>query len=138
MGRYTRHSKFLSYVLRHEPAELGLELDSGGWAPVRDLLEAAAKRDDTWSLELLTAVVETNPKQRFELSPGGQWIRARQGHADRRPRDGRRRPPVHANGQRRLAGRLRTARVHRAPRRPHVVLAARTLLAVPTPTTIRR
>jgi len=32
-------SKFLSYVLRHRPDEIGLTLDANGWALVSDLIE---------------------------------------------------------------------------------------------------
>jgi putative RNA 2'-phosphotransferase len=32
--RYIRKSRFLSWVLRHAPEEIGLELDSQGWAGI--------------------------------------------------------------------------------------------------------
>ena len=35
----TRASKFLSYVLRHRPDEIGLTLDANGWASVAELLD---------------------------------------------------------------------------------------------------
>lgn len=34
-------SKFLSFVLRHEPQAIGLQLDSEGWADIDALLVAA-------------------------------------------------------------------------------------------------
>ena len=76
-----RHSKFLSYVLRHDPAQLDLELDRAGWVHVDDLVAAASRRDDSWTRDLLNRVVETNDKKRFEFSPDGTMIRARQGHS---------------------------------------------------------
>ncbi|MCB8965411.1 MAG: RNA 2'-phosphotransferase [Ardenticatenaceae bacterium] len=36
-----RLSKFLSLVLRHKPQQIGLTLDSAGWASVTDLLAKA-------------------------------------------------------------------------------------------------
>jgi putative RNA 2'-phosphotransferase len=36
-----RISKFLSLVLRHDPARIGLVLDSAGWVDVDALLAAA-------------------------------------------------------------------------------------------------
>ncbi|HYH65753.1 MAG TPA: RNA 2'-phosphotransferase, partial [Urbifossiella sp.] len=36
--RLVRVSKFLSLHLRHQPADLGLTLEPGGWVPVADLL----------------------------------------------------------------------------------------------------
>ncbi len=35
-------SKFLSYVLRHQPEAIGLELDSEGWANIDALIAGAA------------------------------------------------------------------------------------------------
>ncbi len=34
---YTQISKFLSYVLRHKPDAIGLELDAEGWAYIPEL-----------------------------------------------------------------------------------------------------
>ena len=39
-------SKFLSYVLRHEPEHIDLELDEDGWAVIEDLICGAAEK---WS-----------------------------------------------------------------------------------------
>lgn len=36
---YKKISKFLSYVLRHRTDEIGLTLDSKGWAAVAELIE---------------------------------------------------------------------------------------------------
>ena len=37
-------SKFLSYVLRHAPEKIGLELDEGGWADVDELIRCASRQ----------------------------------------------------------------------------------------------
>ena len=34
-------SKFLSLILRHQPAMIGIELDDAGWAGIDVLLEAS-------------------------------------------------------------------------------------------------
>ncbi|MEJ2802347.1 RNA 2'-phosphotransferase [Comamonadaceae bacterium PP-2] len=39
----TETSKFLSYVLRHEPQSVGLSLDTEGWVGVDALIAAAAQ-----------------------------------------------------------------------------------------------
>ncbi|MBX3480607.1 MAG: RNA 2'-phosphotransferase [Caulobacter sp.] len=70
-------SKTLSYWLRHAPEAGGLVLDPAGWAPV-DAVLTALKRV---SFDELLHVVENNDKQRFELSPDLDRIRARQGHS---------------------------------------------------------
>lgn len=71
-------SKFLSYVLRHKPETIGLTLDSQGWASVSELL---AKSTVTMNAHDLESAVVNNEKQRFAMSPDGQFIRANQGHS---------------------------------------------------------
>ena len=77
----TRTSKFLSLVLRHEPAAAHVTLDSAGWADVAALLEGCAKAGRSLTLTDLEHVVTTNAKKRFEFSPDGLRIRASQGHS---------------------------------------------------------
>lgn len=74
----TKISKFLSRVLRHKPKEIGLTLDTQGWADVTELL---SKLPMPVTREVLQIVVDTNEKQRFILSPDGSKIRANQGHS---------------------------------------------------------
>jgi putative RNA 2'-phosphotransferase len=76
-----RTSKFLSLVLRHNPAEAGVTLDRSGWCDVDDLLKGAALRGFAISREELEAVVSENDKKRFEFSSDGERIRASQGHS---------------------------------------------------------
>jgi putative RNA 2'-phosphotransferase len=75
----TATSRFLSYVLRHNPAAVGLTLQDGGWVDVDALLAAMARHSrpiDHRTLELLVAGTD---KQRFQLH--GDRIRAAQGHS---------------------------------------------------------
>ena len=74
-------SKYLSYILRHRPDEIGLDLDTAGWADVDSLLVCSADHGREISLELLEEVVASNDKQRFEFSEDHAMIRARQGHS---------------------------------------------------------
>jgi putative RNA 2'-phosphotransferase len=74
-------SKFLSYVLRHHPDALGIELDKHGWVDIDTLMAAAHQQHKPWTRELLEEVVRTNDKQRFRISDDGQRIRANQGHS---------------------------------------------------------
>ncbi len=76
-----RLSKWMSLVLRHEPAKFGVELDSAGWARVDDLLAAAARAGVPLDAATLRRVVEENDKRRFALSGDGARIRASQGHS---------------------------------------------------------
>jgi putative RNA 2'-phosphotransferase len=74
-------SKFLSYVLRHEPHAIGLTLDSEGWAEIDALIAGAQLAGKTLDLELIQAVVAGSDKKRFAISDDGQRIRAVQGHS---------------------------------------------------------
>jgi putative RNA 2'-phosphotransferase len=75
----TKHSKFLSYWLRHAPDAGGLTLDSSGWAVVESV-RASLSREGV-DPSLLERIVAESDKQRFELSSDGTRIRARQGHS---------------------------------------------------------
>lgn len=74
-------SKFLSYVLRHEPQAIGLQLDSEGWADIESLIAGAAKDGRTLDIPLIQAVVSSSDKKRFSISDDGLRIRAVQGHS---------------------------------------------------------
>ena len=77
-------SKFLSFVLRHEPEAVGITLDKEGWTDINILMHAAAVTDHikiVFDRELLGLVVENNAKKRFEISEDGLRIRAVQGHS---------------------------------------------------------
>ncbi len=76
-----RTSKFLSLILRHEPARIGLTLDPNGWADVEQLLQLAGQRGVRLDRPTLERVVAENDKQRFAFSPDGTRIRASQGHS---------------------------------------------------------
>lgn len=74
-------SKSLSYVLRHRPDTVGLELGDGGWVAVDELISAFRSSGKRMSVALLETVVANNDKQRFEFSEDRTKIRARQGHS---------------------------------------------------------
>jgi putative RNA 2'-phosphotransferase len=77
----TETSKFLSYVLRHEPQAIGLTLDREGWASIEALIEGAARHGKALDRALIERVVSTNDKKRFAISEDGSRIRAVQGHS---------------------------------------------------------
>lgn len=74
-------SKFLSYVLRHQPDAVGITLDAEGWTDVATLIAAAARDGKQLDHELIEAVVNTSDKKRFAFSEDGLRIRAVQGHS---------------------------------------------------------
>lgn len=75
-------SKFLSYILRHNPGEIGLHLDGNGWANVSELISKCNKEKD-YSLDIhkLNDLVKNNDKQRFIFNKDKTKIRANQGHS---------------------------------------------------------
>lgn len=76
-----RPSRFLSRVLRHAPASIGLALDAAGWADVDTLIERARAHGLPLDRAMLDEIVATNDKQRYAYDDGGRRIRARQGHS---------------------------------------------------------
>ncbi len=72
-------SKRLAFVLRHDPASVGLVLDPHGWTDVADLLAALAAHDHPLSSDDLDQIVAGGGKRRFERR--GAQIRALHGHS---------------------------------------------------------
>lgn len=84
--RLIETSKFLSYVLRHEPQAIGIALDSEGWVEITTLIAGAARHGRELNEHLIREVVVGNDKKRFSLSPDGTRIRAAQGHSSAHPK----------------------------------------------------
>lgn len=79
----TKASKFMSFVLRHQPEALNLKLSSDGWIDVALFIERANQHEDNYvqfTPELIEYVVARNDKQRFALNADKTQIRANQGH----------------------------------------------------------
>ncbi|WP_262150072.1 RNA 2'-phosphotransferase [Chryseobacterium foetidum] len=74
-------SKFLSYVLRHHPELIGLNLDENGWANVDELIAKSTNDTQGFTFEELNEIVETNDKKRFVFNEDKTRIRANQGHS---------------------------------------------------------
>lgn len=77
----TAASRFLSYVLRHNPAAIGVELDASGWIGIGTLLDAAAAHGHPISPEVLQQILTAPGKRRFQTD--GARIRAAHGHSIR-------------------------------------------------------
>lgn len=84
-------SRHLSYVLRHRPDSVGLDLDPGGWVDVDRLLAALVADGREITRSDLSAVQAHGDKQRFEIRDGR--IRARYGHSVEVDLDLQPRPP---------------------------------------------
>jgi putative RNA 2'-phosphotransferase len=74
-------SRRLSFVLRHDPGSIGIDLDEAGWVQVPVLLDALAQHGLVLARTRLESIVRASPKQRFALDAAGDRIRANQGHS---------------------------------------------------------
>jgi putative RNA 2'-phosphotransferase len=74
-----RISRFLSFLLRHQPREYPLSFDRRGFVSWDDLVYLAQERFPDVTEEEIRRVVEDADKQRFELN-GGK-VRATYGHS---------------------------------------------------------
>jgi putative RNA 2'-phosphotransferase len=74
--RLTRISKYLSFILKHNPESIGMQLDPEGWLNVDELITNANANGKSITLEQLREVVASNDQQRFTLSDDGLRIRA--------------------------------------------------------------
>jgi len=72
--RLKKVSKFLSYILRHNPNTLEIELGKDGWIKISDITK---KTDIT--INEIVEVVKRDKKGRFSIS--GNKIRANYGHS---------------------------------------------------------
>lgn len=79
--QHTEISKFLSFVLRHQPDAIGITLDREGWVDISTLITAAANDGKQLDPDLIRAVVAGSDKKRFAISVDGLRIRAVQGHS---------------------------------------------------------
>lgn len=79
--RLTRTSKFLSYVLRHNPGALDLDLDPGGWADLDTLIENARAEGRSLNRSRIKHVIDAGEKTRFALTADASKIRANYGHS---------------------------------------------------------
>lgn len=81
---YTETSKFLSYVLRHEPHAIGVTLNDQGWVSISTLIEGANRAGKQLTEDLIRKIVENSDKKRFSISTDGLFIRAAQGHSNKK------------------------------------------------------
>ena len=76
-------SQYLSFILRHKPEEINLELNSEGWGNISELIEKSQPINNTkLTLETIQAIVKNSDKKRFQISDDGLNIRAIQGHSN--------------------------------------------------------
>lgn len=83
MGQHDKSNslgKFISYILRHHPETVGIEVDEHGWADTEDLINGIAKTRN-FNMQMLEEIVRTDSKQRYSFNEDKTLIRANQGHS---------------------------------------------------------
>ena len=74
--RLTKISKYLSFILRHNPDAIGMRLDPEGWLNIDQLIASATEAGKSMKLAQIHEVVALSDEQRFSLSDDGLRIRA--------------------------------------------------------------
>ena len=74
--RLTKISKYMSFILRHDPESIGLKLDPERWASVDALVKNANSNGKSNTLTQVQEVVALNEQKIFVLSDDGLRIRA--------------------------------------------------------------
>lgn len=74
--RLTRISKYLTYILRHEPQSIGLELDPEGWLSIEQLVSAANASGKSITVEQVHDVLAQSDPPRFAVTEDRLQIRA--------------------------------------------------------------
>jgi len=75
-------SKTLSSILRHNAKDYGLNIESSGYVKVEDLLNLQTFKKKNLTFEMLTEIVNSCEKQRFQMeNRPPYYIRATQGHS---------------------------------------------------------
>lgn len=77
----SKASRFLAYVLRHKPDEIGLCLSDDGWASVADVLRGLRQHGFAVDRNTLAMIVAQDEKGRYSLSTDQRRIRANHGHS---------------------------------------------------------
>lgn len=77
----TKMSRFLSYVLRHDPDAIGITLDEHGWASVSELIDGMSQGYPPMTMKMLEEIVRKDAKGRYAFNEDKTLIRANQGHS---------------------------------------------------------
>ena len=82
MKREKGVSVYISYLLRHKPGDIGLEMDLHGWVRVDMLIDGINKQGRyTLDREQLEEIVKNDNKGRYRFDTDHSRIKACQGHS---------------------------------------------------------
>lgn len=83
MKTIEKHSKLMSYILRHKPERFNIDLDKEGYASIAQLVTNTAGDEQALTKSLIEQIVATDSKGRYQISADGEKVRAVQGHSTR-------------------------------------------------------
>ena len=75
--RLTKISKYLTFILRHNPESIGLVLDRERWASIEELVTKANDSGKSVTLSQVEQIVALNELDIFEMSDDRRQIRAK-------------------------------------------------------------
>ena len=82
MGRLDNLSMYLSFLLRHHPKSIGLDMDVRGWVDTNQLIENINKGEKyRIDFDTLNAIVVNDSKGRYRFNEDMSKIKACQGHS---------------------------------------------------------
>ena len=81
MNKLIELSRFLSYVLRHKPEALDLDMSTDGWVAVEELIDKMNKDGKDITFQILKMIVQQDDKKRYSFNEDESRIRANQGHS---------------------------------------------------------
>lgn len=74
--------RYISYLLRHHPEDLELNMDSEGWVNTKELIKNINDKSKYHiTIDMLREIVRTDSKQRYMFKLNERFIRACQGHS---------------------------------------------------------
>ncbi|QDV58866.1 RNA 2'-phosphotransferase [Rosistilla oblonga] len=74
--RLTKICKYLTFVLRHHPEAIGIQLEPYGWVEIDKLVQNANAAGKSITREHVQQVVEQDEEKAFAISEDGMKIRA--------------------------------------------------------------
>ena len=77
----TKLSRYISFVLRHHPEEIGATVNEQGWMKTEQLLHGMKAKGKYINETILEEIVLTDAKQRYHFNEDHTMIRAAQGHS---------------------------------------------------------
>lgn len=81
MGKKAKRAGYVCHILRHNPAEINIEMDTEGWVSVEDFITGINKKGKhKINLEQLEEIVRTDKKGRYRFNEEHTRLKACQGH----------------------------------------------------------